>query len=399
MLSLALLGIAVSRRYGPSGRGLFAAATNIGTLAAHLAAFGLAQATLYYAAKNHGNEQELGTLKDTLRRLISRRMPAAAILGLLISILVTGSWTLSFSTATLSGALLVYSIRHEYVHGLSEFRSWNHVRLTFSVGSLLFGLGALLLQSNVAVVVGGQTMAAIAALAGTRAWWKRRPKQRTRKTAHPDSVDGLTTYARRAFVGFIAQVANARIDIVVLSLVVSPSEVGNYSAAVAIAMLPMLAIDTLSATTGPRIARGTGGSSGRTLAFKTLGLGFAASLTAALLIAATAEVVVRLLYGSEFQDAISLLRVLAIASIPRAMNRLMGGVLRASGHPEWPSRAELAALCITIPGLLFLAPTYGAPAAAYISLVAYLVTLSIGMVGTKRVLTSHSIDTSSPTDL
>ena len=78
-----------------------------------------------------------------------------------------------------------------------------------------------------------------------------------------------------------------------------------------------------------------------------------------------------MLFGAEFADATGVGRVLLVAGIVFALNRVLESLLQAVGRPLESSIGEGVALAVTAAGLTLLLPTLGIMGAGVTSLLAY----------------------------
>ena len=92
----------------------------------------------------------------------------------------------------------------------------------------------------------------------------------------------------------------------------------------------------------------------------------------------------RAVFGHSFGEARALILVLLVAGLPAAAGSTLGQVFAAIGRPEVATASEVAALGITIPGLIVLLPLLGAMGAAIVSLVAYSVAFEVLVVAATR---------------
>lgn len=80
---------------------------------------------------------------------------------------------------------------------------------------------------------------------------------------------------------------------------------------------------------------------------------------------------IRLLFGEDFVGAAGVGRVLLVAGVVFALNRVLEAVLQALGRPLESSIGEGVALAMTAAGLAALLPTMGIMGAGVTSLIAY----------------------------
>jgi O-antigen/teichoic acid export membrane protein len=76
--------------------------------------------------------------------------------------------------------------------------------------------------------------------------------------------------------------------------------------------------------------------------------------------------------------------VLLVANLPLAGATMLSTVLTSSGRPNASAVSEMAALAITVPGLVVLLPLLGGIGAAVVSLIAYSVSFVILLVAASR---------------
>ena len=102
-------------------------------------------------------------------------------------------------------------------------------------------------------------------------------------------------------------------------------------------------------------------------------------------------------FGSEFADAVPMVVVLLLASIPLAGATVVATALNAGNDPAATMRAELTGLALTVPALVVLLPAGGGLVAAYISLAAYSVRLAMLLGSAVRVFGGRARDFIVPT--
>jgi peptidoglycan biosynthesis protein MviN/MurJ (putative lipid II flippase) len=95
------------------------------------------------------------------------------------------------------------------------------------------------------------------------------------------------------------------------------------------------------------------------------------TLPGAAALAAASMVLVPVLFGDPFRDAVALVMVLIPATVVLGMNQLLSTAFRALGRPEVGSTSELIGVLVTVVALALLLPRYGVFGAAAASLLAY----------------------------
>ncbi len=98
------------------------------------------------------------------------------------------------------------------------------------------------------------------------------------------------------------------------------------------------------------------------------------------MIAALAEVLIRLLYGQEFVGAVTPLRLLLPGVACWAAAQIVTSGLKGLGRPVAASVAQFSGVAVTVVGLVLLLERYGIRGAAFTSSVSYFVVLAVGLV-------------------
>jgi len=137
----------------------------------------------------------------------------------------------------------------------------------------------------------------------------------------------------------------------------------------------------LAGGTMPRFATGSIELVARVLRATLLGV-----LAISLGVALGAPILVPLVFGPDFADAVPMIWVLLLAGVPLAGTVVLSTALISFGRPAYAGWAELLALIVTIPGLFVLLPHLGGVGAALVSLLAYCASFMLLMVIIRRQL-------------
>jgi O-antigen/teichoic acid export membrane protein len=87
----------------------------------------------------------------------------------------------------------------------------------------------------------------------------------------------------------------------------------------------------------------------------------------------------RLLFGPQYAPALTMARILLVASLFQGVNQISGAALRSLNKPGRTSLAESVGVLVTVVLLVVLLPRLGALGAAIASLVAYMVVCAVQM--------------------
>ncbi len=170
----------------------------------------------------------------------------------------------------------------------------------------------------------------------------------------------------RSWVGAIANTANQRLDLVVLSFLASPSSVGIYANASSVAAVSLVAPSAF----GARVRWAASSKSAE---------GVRRWLKAALVLAAVLGIAgaggayffFAAVFGSEFSDGRSVAAALALVAPLLATSRLLALIVAMADRPATVARAELVGLIIGLVLLIALFPSLGLWAAVVASAFGY----------------------------
>lgn len=184
--------------------------------------------------------------------------------------------------------------------------------------------------------------------------------------------------ARLHLAGFLS-LATFRLDLLVMSLVLSANEVGQYSLA-SNAMVPVSSLATAAyLLLGPRIARiasqTEGDSDARSQQLAVISqqartytiVGACCGLT----LAAVAPFVVPWLFGNTYQAAVSLIWILVPGYVLRIYAAIVSAGVSGMRRSWVGNSSELVAFIVTVALLPFLLPGYGTVGAALTTSLAY----------------------------
>jgi O-antigen/teichoic acid export membrane protein len=194
----------------------------------------------------------------------------------------------------------------------------------------------------------------------------------------PVAREGIA-FGLKSWIGGLALLANARLDQLLMITVVTPRELGLYVVAFTLANAPGLAT---GAVTPPLMARVSAGQAD--LLPRALRVTLAVSALLNLALAVAAPVLLPLLFGHEFLDAVPMAIVLLTAGVPYAGATILTSGLQADGAPAVPSIGEGIALVITVAGLALLLGPLGGLGAALVSLLAYSASFGFQLVMARR---------------
>jgi O-antigen/teichoic acid export membrane protein len=157
------------------------------------------------------------------------------------------------------------------------------------------------------------------------------------------------------------------------------SQLGLYAVAVSLAGVSNVFSSTLGIALLPRITRGE-----TAVVARASSITLTISVVLNIGLAAACPVVLPLLFGANFRDAVPMVWILAAAAVPNTGTQVLTASLIGAGRPRFVALSELTAVGITVGGLLFLVGPLGGIGAALVSLAAYSITFVIMAVGSMR---------------
>ncbi|MGH2874088.1 MAG: oligosaccharide flippase family protein [Solirubrobacteraceae bacterium] len=363
--------VLLARLLGPSNRGVLAVMLSAATLGLALTAGGLPVSVVYFAAKRreagpailgncvlHGIV--LGAVLIPLALLFFRPLGQVLAGG-------HGGRTWALAAVVVPVTFLDWTT-HSQLQGQLDFGRYNVLlvlqRLMYVLGVLIL-LGVLSLgvaSALLATIAGSGVMIAGAALPILRVGRPRLDFRLMREMLH---------YGGRAQIGSVLQIANGRLDVIVLGLFRPTAQVGYYVVAQTIAELVVQLADTFQWSNMALVAQGEAsdsGSSTSALAIRHLAL---VAGVAALANAGFGTVVILFAYGTAFHPAVLPMLVLLPGVWLMAIAVVAQGDLSGRGRPGLASSLTGGAAVVTVALDLALIPSFGVIGAAIASTCAY----------------------------
>lgn len=364
----AISGPLAARALGPVGRGRLAAILVPFGWAPVLFNFGLPSYSTRAAARNESLSALVGTLGIASIALgllgAALSVPAAHMLAphdsLVRTYIIAG---LALLPLTLIGA-----VGSGFATGRAEWSRLNRMRIipptVVVVGYVALLLANKLTVASAAIVVYVGSLLALLPLSSVL-------RTVGTPTVNMHLLARASTFGGKAWLANLASQANYRLDQLLMIPLVSSRQLGFYAVAVTVSGLMGAPIGALSTVINPRVARGDTALLGRAVRI-TVGSAFVFATLAALAV----PWLLPAIFGTRFSGATTMCIVLLAAAVPGSTVWVLGITLQTAGHPEIPARGEIAALALTIPGLLILLPSLAGLGAAIVSAAAYTVNLT-----------------------
>ena len=363
-------GILVARWLGPAGRGQLAAAMLWPGVIGILISLGLQHAFVYAVGVGWATPVRLQRLG--LRFTLFVAVPVMCIYWLACPWIlgkqfpdekwVPGIFALSIPLAVYAGFLF------SDLPGKWDFTRWNIARVfrsgawTLSVIGLaivagLTVLNLLVIQIAILVVLCVFLSAKLGSLEG----------KNKGDGAAPARL--IFKYGFAIYLSGLAYTVNQQLDQLLLSIWVTPSDLGQYAAAATTAGILLVIPSAVGSIAFSKIARATAEPSEQrrhlkfTFLWSTLFL-----VPAGLLLMFLAPWVTKTLYGPAYVQTAQLLRILAPATVSLGIGIILADVLRGLGKPMYGTYGVVAGAALTVVGLALFLRHFGTLGAAWVSL-------------------------------
>jgi len=366
-------GVALARGLGVTGRGELAAVVLWPTIFATAGLLGLPEALTYHSSRR---PVAVGRLVGTAATFAAVQSVFLVGLGVLLEPVIYRSYGHQVHVAALLNLLhiplwLVYCYLMATLNGLHRFVSFHFLRfLPIAVTAL--GLVSLALTHHLSLMtaVFAYLASDVVALAVAVVFLLRavRPARYT-----PSRAAGreLLAFGLRSHPGTVAGMLNELLALLLISLFLGPTKLGLYVVAVTLSSLTVLIGSSVGMVALPSIARFEPGVDRTAAARRFVGLTLVFAIVVTIPVFVVAPILIRVFFGSGFEPAAGVARILLVAMVMLSTNRTLGGVVRAVNRPMDAGIAEAVALGIFITGLAILLPTLGLRGAALAAVAAY----------------------------
>jgi O-antigen/teichoic acid export membrane protein len=368
-----ITGILVARLLGPEGRGQFAIAILWPSVIVAIGNLGLREAFTYEQAKNPEIQSKL-----TGHMIILAICQAVILMaiGLLLIPLLTQSHTSEVTNSSLI-FLLVIPANLLAIYGLGLLQGSLHISLFNAIRlsvNLVYLLGVSTLWLLGSVTVWTITLSLLVANIVTSILSVTAAIQQFGITWRIDLnlTRRLFAYGIRNHTGNLSFMLNQRMDQMLMAVLITPVQLGWYTAAVNVSSLTRLASGAFGTLVFPKVASSVSSDQQKvTILYSRLNATLTYGICIFLLI--TIPILIPLLYGEAYIPSIVPALILTIATVFVALGQAWAGSLRGLGSPFIPAKAELISLVITVIGLALTLRTWGIMGATVTSLIAYLV--------------------------
>jgi O-antigen/teichoic acid export membrane protein len=366
----------LARTLGPEGRGVLAAVVVPLSLAPIVAQLGVGQYVVREAARGRPAREIVGSIGLPLLLV---GVLVAIFAGHLSSLFIpeghTGHTLLRIGFSILALTLFA-NLLQDIVWGQ---QGWRVLTVARMIPHALYAVTLVVLAVLHEVSVTSAVIALWAAgflvfmplLSAIREAWVPRVKTSVMK-------EGFA-FGLKSWFGALGAVFNLRLDQLLMIGIVSRHDLGLYAIAVSIATFPTLATSAFGSFVLPRVATGDEHVIGRASR-----VGLVVIMLAGSLVALASPIGIPLVFGDAFSDALPMVLILLVGLVPMSTISIINPALGGAGVPIAGTYAEIAALVVTVPGLLIALPLIGAIGAAIVSSAAYTVSAAVLLAFARR---------------
>lgn len=369
----AVTGVLLARWLGPSGRGDYAAVTSYFGLALVFFELGLGSSVVYHVSKRRASQADY---VRTAAGLLIPLAVAAAFGSVVLGLTVFGdssSRRAAFLVIPCSIALGFASAPASFALQSLNMRSWNLTRLSQPAAFFLLTVGVhLMTPLTVALIVNLMTISLV--IQALLSWWLYLRASSQRGRFRRDEVRPMLRFGVLNMSSSAPNVVNGRVDQIVLAVMVSSAELGQYAVAVSLSVLAAPLVMAFGHVAFPSLARGD--RIAETIRTATRG-SILVSLVSLALILVAGPFLVPVIFGSGYQSVTRLLLVLAPGAAVVVVNQVLGDVLRGLGRPGAVALCEWLGVVLTVVGLVLLVPRLGVMGAALTSTITYMVVFTL----------------------
>jgi O-antigen/teichoic acid export membrane protein len=277
-------------------------------------------------------------------------------------------------TTTVMGLFALYG--SSLLRGRLQMSAYNGLQLIVPVGSLI-GIVALSLSQRLGLreltvlYVGLYIILAATAviiLISAKAW-------DILQSSGP-IMRKMVVYGAKVQVGSLSQIANLRLDQLLMAALLPPAQLGLYVVAVSVTnLVGVLPFATRLVVTS-RVARANGSHEHRDGLEDKLRLYWTLNVISGVLLLVLAPPAIALLFGPAFIPAILAAEILIVGAVFVGGKEILTGPAYGLGTPTLVSQGEILSLGVTAVGLAVLLPAWGIVGASVTSLLSYAVAFS-----------------------
>jgi len=352
-------GVLLARSLGPTGRGLMTTVMVWPAVLVWASGFSLGFANIHFASAEPSMRRHLfaNSLWAALVLGLGAGIVAAYVLPIFVRLTPSQHLFLMISLVTLPlGLWSDYAV--SLIYGTGRFDRLGLVRV---VAPLLTALALLLLWAthsiSVATAIVASWMGGWSQIAVTLSFlW--RDGYASFRPNWPLFRRSLA-YSSRIHIGTLANIANGRLDQLLMTLLVAPKALGLYAFAVTFSEMLRQGTGSISTVLFPRVSAETCDAEKRDIASRAVRWTLLIGSICAVFLGVAAQYFVVIVWGSRFLEAVPTIYVLLPGTVALGVASTMTVSLNGAGKPGTGTVAELASLAVMVPLLWLLLPRMG----------------------------------------
>jgi O-antigen/teichoic acid export membrane protein len=356
---LIVSGVLAARILGVQDRGYLALIILFPTVLTQIGSLGLPLATTFELSRDVGRSAQV--VRTLARPLVIQVVALMAVqAGILVAVFWSDSDLVRTSALISLGAvpaMLVHMYSTSVLQGSQRFLAFNVMRAVpataYAVAILaIFVVG----DGDLQWVVIGWTAALLLSAAIAAAIALRGVSLRSARRS-PESLRSMLRFGLKGLLGWTSPIETFRLDQAVVGLFLSPAGLGLYVVGLAFANLPRFVAQSVGYIAYPRIAAHKGAEAWRELRqFFWLATGASALIVLGLELGV--EWLVPAFFGSEFDGAIALTRILLIGALFLSARRVLTDGAQGLGRPGLGTIAEISSWVFLLPALGIFTPLW-----------------------------------------
>jgi O-antigen/teichoic acid export membrane protein len=354
-----LTGVLTARYLGPTGRGEQTAMANWSQFLAFSMSFGIPSALIYNAKKN---PDEAGVLYRVALLIGLGFGTAATIIG----VLILPYWLKSFSPEVVRFAqwsmilcplIVVSQVNNAAYQFRGDYKKFNWIR--YLIPLLTLGMiGILILTDSMNPFT---TAAAYLVPSVPLFIWMTVLLLRTYKVKMRDAFlnfKRLFTYGLGSYGNDLLGQFSYYIDQIIIAGLLRPADLGLYAVAVSLSRMVNFFSNSIIVVLFPKASE-LSKEEAISLTFRAFRISTTFTLLGSLVLMLLAPLVIPLLYGKDFNTALTVFRLLLLEVTLSGGTIILAQVFMALGKPKFVSILQGVGLILVIPLLFLLVPKFG----------------------------------------
>ncbi|MDQ0193958.1 lipopolysaccharide biosynthesis protein [Paenibacillus wynnii] len=354
-----LTGVLTARYLGPTGRGEQTAMASWSQFLAFSMSFGIPSALIYNAKKN---PDDAGVLYRIALLIALFFGSAATIVGMV----VLPYWLKSFSpevihfaqwTMIICPLMVVSQINNATLQFRGDYKKFNMLRYVIPLLTLIM-IGVLILTDTINPFT---TTVAYLFPSVPLFIWLTIHLLRTYKVKMRDSYlqfKKLFTYGLGSYGNDLLGQFSYYIDQIIIAGLLRPADLGLYVVAVSLSRMVNFFSNSITVVLFPKASE-LSKEEAISLTFKAFRISTTFTLLGALVLMLLAPLVIPLLYGKDFNTALTVFRMLLLEVTISGGTLILAQVFMALGKPKFVSILQGVGLILVIPLLFLLVPKFG----------------------------------------